>query len=101
MLNEPSSPFDDAPPQGIPEGLLALTPKAKHREEFKTFDPRQLSTFDDKKLVLWQSEYEMDEPQWMLAADERQRRAGKTTRRIAIAALIVSILSLILSLLRH
>jgi hypothetical protein len=45
-----------------------------HREAFKTFDRRELTKMDDKALAHWQSDFVTDEPQWILAEHEWQRR---------------------------
>jgi hypothetical protein len=79
----------------IPKGILAKTPKARHKDELRTFDPLRLKQMDDRSLAEWQSQFEQSEGQWRLAEHEWQRRAGVNTRRIALAALGVSIFSLI------
>ena len=71
--------------------------RAKRRAEFKTFDRRRLSRMDDRALAEWQSGFESDEAPWRLAEHEWQMRAGRFTRKIALAALIISLLSLVLS----
>ncbi len=101
MFDEPSSPFDEHRVPVIPEGLLAKTPKAQHEDEFKTFDRRELGSMDDKKLAQWQSCFQPDEPQWRLAEHEWQIRSGKSARKIAVAAIIISILSVVLAALSY
>jgi len=102
MFDEPSSPFDDdRGPVVIPEGLLAKTPKAQHADEFKTFDRRELGSMDDKKLAEWQSRFQPDEPQWRLAEHEWQIRSGKSARKIAVVAIIISIFSLVVAALSY
>jgi hypothetical protein len=88
---------DDKNRGAIPEGVLALTSKAQHGEDFKKFDHRELSKMDNNALAAWQSKFEKDEPWWQLAEQEWQIRAGKFTRRIAIVAIIISFLSFILA----
>jgi len=97
MFTEPSSPFEDDQIPVIPEGVLAKTPKAQHRDDLATFDHRELSKMDTKALAAWQSQFEPDEAQWKLADHEWQTRRSGFTRKIAIAALIISFLSLVLS----
>ena len=91
------SQFDDDRIPVIPEGVLAKTPKAQHADDLATFDPRLLSKMDAKTLAAWQSQFEPDEAQWKLADHEWQTRRGRFTRQIAVAALIISFLSLVLS----
>jgi hypothetical protein len=52
----------------------------KHREAFRSLDRRGLSTMDDKSLAAWQSEFRQDEPEWIIAEHEWQRRL--TTEQI-------------------
>lgn len=73
----------------------------KVAEDFKTIDVQKLLKWDDKKLAEWQSQYKPDEAQWILADQEWKRRAGVSTRRIAIAAIVVSILSLLVAALGY
>jgi len=97
-----ASPFDETRrPGAIPPGILAKTPKSKHKDEFKTFHPRQFAAMDDKALAEWQSRYEKDEPQWRLAEHEFQIRGGRRTRQIAIAAIVISFLSFVLACLAY
>jgi len=70
----------------------------KNQEDFKTLDHSSLKQMDDKALAQWQSTFEQSEPQWRLADEEWKRRAGISTRRIAIAAIVVSLLSLLIAL---
>jgi hypothetical protein len=57
--------------------------------------------WDDKQLAEWQRKYDSDEAQWILADHEWKRRTGISTRRIAIAAIMVSILSLLVAALTY
>jgi hypothetical protein len=62
-------------------------------EDLKKLDVQQLLKWDDKKLSEWQSHYEPKQAHWILAEQEWKRRAGISTRRIAITAIVVSIIS--------
>ena len=75
--------------------------RKKHAEELKSFDAGKILKWDSKSLAEWQSQFESDEPQWVLADQEWKRRAGISTRRIAIAAIVVSVLSLLVSVLGY
>jgi len=68
--------------------------RQKATEDFKTLDGRKLLKMDDKELADWQSRYKPDQAQFILAEQEWKRRAGISTRRIAILAIIVSAISL-------
>src|ERR1700685_483271 len=76
------------------EKLARYKKRQQHIEEFKTLNARELLKWDDSKLAAWQTQYESDEAQWVLADQEWKRRTGICTRRIAITAIAVSILSL-------
>jgi hypothetical protein len=101
MFTEPYSPFDDDRSiPVIPEGLLAKTPEAQHKDEFKNFDRRELFRMPDKMLAEWQSKHQTHEPQWRLAEHEWQRRltaeqirasliVGKQSALFAVIASIV------------
>lgn len=71
--------------------------RAGHREDLAAFDSRTLSGMSDKALVQWQSQFERDEPQWRLAEHELKIREGKSSRKLAVIAIVVSLLSLLLS----
>lgn len=75
----------------------AKTPRERRAEEFESFDRRELVSMDDKNLAAWQSRFQPDEPQWRLAEHEWQIRSGKSARKIAVAAIIISILSFALA----
>ena len=75
--------------------------RQKAAEDFKTIDVQKLLKWDDKKLAEWQSQYKPDEAHWILADQEWKRRAGISTRRIAIAAIVVSLLSLLVAALGY
>ena len=75
--------------------------KKKHKEDFHLFDKSSVLKWDDKKLADWQSDYHTDDPQWIFVEHEWKRRAGISTRRIAIAAIVVSVLSLIVAALGY
>jgi hypothetical protein len=77
--------------------LMQREKRKKQAEEFKAFDVRQLLKMSSERLAEWQSEYEQDQPQWVLADQEWKRRGGISTRRIAIAAIVVSVLSLLVA----
>ena len=57
-----------------------------HREDFKTFDRRELQKMDDKGLAEWQSQFEECEPQWRLAEHEWQRRIMIEQTRATISS---------------
>ena len=98
MYDEPRSPSEERSVPVIPPGLLAKTPKAKHRDEFKTFDPKELLKMKEKTLVEWQSQFQKDEPQWMLAQFEWQRRNDRGTSMRGWVAIGISVLSLIVAI---
>lgn len=70
-------------------------------EEFKSFDKKSILTMDGETLAAWQSKYQPEDAQWILAEQEWKRRSGISTRRIAIAAIIVSALSLVIAVLAY
>ena len=70
-------------------------------EEFKSFDKKLLLTMDGKTLAAWQSKYQPEDAQWILADQEWKRRTGISTRRIAIAAIIISALSFLIAALAY
>lgn len=70
-------------------------------EDFKKLDPKELLKWDDKQLAEWQSRFKSNEAQWVLAEQEWKRRAGISTRRIAIFAIGVSVISLIIAALAY
>jgi len=70
-------------------------------EDLKNLNPQELLKWDDKKLAEWQSHFKLDQAQWILADQEWKRRAGISTRKIAIAAIVVSFLSLIVAALGY
>lgn len=91
-------PFDSDQGRQILAGIeSAKTSKERHAEQFKTFDRRELVDMDDKNLADWQSRFQTDEPQWRLAEHEWQVRSGKSARKIAVAAILISLLSLALA----
>jgi hypothetical protein len=69
--------------------------------DLKKFNAQELLNWDDKTLAEWQSHYKPDQAQWILAEQEWKRRAGISTRRIAIAAIVVSLLSLLVAALGY
>jgi hypothetical protein len=71
--------------------------RQQHIEEFKKLNTSELLKWDDSKLATWQSQYEKDEAQWIIAEHEWRRRAGISTRKIAILAITVSSLSLLVA----
>lgn len=71
--------------------------RARHREEYEAFDDRTLRAMENKRLAAWQCQFKPDEPQWKLAEHEWQKRGRTSDRRISIAMLILSLLSLILA----
>lgn len=73
--------------------------EANHQdtEDFKKLDARKILSWDDKKLAEWQSHFKSDQAQWILADQEWKRRSGISTRRIAIAAIVISGLSLLVA----
>jgi hypothetical protein len=75
--------------------------RQKAAEDFKKINVQELLKWDDKKLAEWQSQYKPDEAQYILADQEWKRRAGISTRRIAIAAIVVSLLSLLVAALGY
>ena len=48
--------------------------KAGSRGKFKNVDPAELAAMDNKALAAWQSQYDSDSPQFLLATYEWQRR---------------------------
>lgn len=68
---------------------------------FKILDAKMLLKWDDKSLAEWQSHYKPDQAQWILADQEWKRRAGVSARKIAIAALVVSLLTFALAALGY
>ena len=48
--------------------------KQRLAEEFKSINRRTISKYSDKELASWQSEYQPDSPQFILAEHEWQRR---------------------------
>jgi len=78
-----------------------LEKRKKHAEELKTFEATQLLQMPPIRLAEWQSEYEQDEPQWVLADQEWKRRSGISTRKIAIGAIVISALSLLVAALAY
>jgi len=70
-------------------------------EEFKIFDKKLILTMDGETLAAWQSKYQPEDAQWILAEQEWKRRAGISTRRIAIAAIIISALSFLIAALAY
>ncbi len=66
-------------------------------KDLKKFDALDLLKWDDKTLADWQSRYNSNQAQWILADQEWKRRAGVSTRKIAIAAIVVSVLSLLVA----
>ena len=79
------------------DSYLNAQRRTKHREEFKTFDKCELLKMEDSELAAWQSRFTSEDAQWLLAEHEWKRRIGLPTRRIAFAALMISILSFLLS----
>ena len=71
--------------------------RQKSNEEFKSLDPSTILKWSDKELAAWQSGYAADQAQWVLADHEWKRRAGISTRKIAVAAIVVSIFSAIIA----
>jgi hypothetical protein len=71
--------------------------RQQHAEDLKTFDSSELVKMSSVRLAEWQSDYEQDEAQWVLADQEWKRRSGVSTRRIALAAIVVSTLSLLVA----
>jgi hypothetical protein len=95
-------PFDsDEGRQVLADIERAKTPRERRADEFKTFDRGELVTMNDKRLAEWQSRFQPDEPQWRLAEHEWQIRAGKSARKIAVAAIIISLLSVALAALSY
>jgi hypothetical protein len=73
----------------------------KAADDLKIFDVQEFLKWNGKKLADWQSQYKPDQAQWILAEQEWKRRAGISTRRIAIAAIVVSVLSFIVAALGY
>ena len=66
-------------------------------KDLNNFDSAELLKWDDKVLAEWQSRYKSNQAQWILADQEWKRRAGISTRKIAVAAIVVSVLSLLVA----
>jgi hypothetical protein len=102
MFDESNSAFEDGPIPVIPPGLLSKNLRAQHKEDFKTYDRKMLLKMDDKALAEWQSQFESDEPQWMLAEFDWQRRRDRSslirgwiTIGIAVLSLLISLIALL------
>ena len=71
--------------------------RKKHIQQLESLDSKSLLKMSDKQLATWQGEFESNEAQWVLADQEWKRRGGIATRRIALAAIAVSVFSLLIA----
>jgi hypothetical protein len=95
--NDPDDVLFPGKPGIIPDDVLALTPEAQQKKDLPHFDDNALKRMTDKELAAMKCEYEERSAQRVLIEHEFKRREGIPTRRIAIAAVLISAFSLIVA----
>ena len=54
--------------------LMRISRRATQKAEFDTLERSALLRMGDKELAVWQAQFTADQPQWLLAEHEWQRR---------------------------